>query len=314
MKTAMGALHGALLAGMLALAGCGGPAAGPAAVSTPTASTRDPAVATHTAPAPPPTPCTVAADRGLNLRSGPGTAYNVIAVLPDGLAVYPQAANNDGSWLEVTGESGQPRGWVSRDYLRCPPALASLPLVTPPPTPMPPPTATPGPTSTPEPPPSPTPFTVSYTEPPNQDGDPGNLSGRILIPGEAVASPLPIFRDRLVFQLEVSDRAGEPNGHGVQKVEITISQLDEFGSIVADVYRRTEGNPPYCAFGNQEPFCEKIWVFQATDYFWPLPGQEFSGHSDIAVDPNAVYRAGMLAITDTGDSGFWFFDFKIERP
>ena len=61
----------------------------------------------------------VAAADGLNLRTGPGTGFSVIELLPQGTAVRPM--ERDGRWLEVSvldGE-GRPRrtGWVNAAFL-----------------------------------------------------------------------------------------------------------------------------------------------------------------------------------------------------
>ncbi len=75
----------------------------------------------------------------LNLRSGPGTSYNIIAQLPYGTTVQivgdPQAADGH-SWLEVTSR-GYGQGWVAAAFLNAgeTPAAAAAPAPTPTPEP-----------------------------------------------------------------------------------------------------------------------------------------------------------------------------------
>lgn len=166
----------ALLAAVL-LAGCGEmgveaqpPTAAPAtATMTPSATVVSPArVATDTtlvltrstttvaAPALPPLPpqfwrggepTAVVLAQSLNVRTGPGAAYPVVAVLEQGTAVQTLAISSDRSWVQVALERGT--GWVSAQYVRLEQA-ATLAVVTdippPPPSPTPPPAPTAHPT------------------------------------------------------------------------------------------------------------------------------------------------------------------------
>jgi uncharacterized protein YraI len=83
--------------------------------STPDSTSPPPAppVATPT-PAPVATAATVLSPDGLNLRSGPGTTFNVITVIPGGTAVTVTGPAKD-TWLPVTA-SGQ-TGWVDGAYV-----------------------------------------------------------------------------------------------------------------------------------------------------------------------------------------------------
>lgn len=63
--------------------------------------------------------CNVKAELGLNLRSGKGTAYSVLDVLPSGtnVQVVESAVLDDGStWSKIVEEDGT-RGWVNARYL-----------------------------------------------------------------------------------------------------------------------------------------------------------------------------------------------------
>ncbi len=77
---------------------------------------------------------------GVNVRSGPGTAYDVIGGLNTGDAVRPLGRSPDGGWWQIVypPNSGGV-GWVAGPYVQPNPAALNLPVVIPPP----PPTATP---------------------------------------------------------------------------------------------------------------------------------------------------------------------------
>ncbi|MBN1200561.1 MAG: hypothetical protein JXJ20_01775 [Anaerolineae bacterium] len=53
----------------------------------------------------------------LNMRTGPGPAYDVVAVIPAGTGLIFEAHNADMSWLLGHTEDGAHRGWVSCLYL-----------------------------------------------------------------------------------------------------------------------------------------------------------------------------------------------------
>ncbi len=83
-------------------------------------------LAIDTPPAAPSTPATTT--DAVNLRSGPGTSYRVLAVMPRGVSVTATGASSNG-FLPVTYNGYT--GWASRDYLR----LGSEPAPVPPPPP-----------------------------------------------------------------------------------------------------------------------------------------------------------------------------------
>lgn len=88
------------------------------------------------------------ASPSLNMRSGPGTAYSVMAQLPNGTALKVLAKLADGTWYKVKAPDGK-EGWVNASFLTFFIDKAKVPTATPPPSPTPgppTPTRTPGPT------------------------------------------------------------------------------------------------------------------------------------------------------------------------
>ena len=95
----------------------------------------------------------------------------------------------------------------------------------------------------------------------------GVKSGRnVLIPGGVPYGDgdTAVFRDRVVFQVEVFDRtAGQRDGAGIESVTFTIT--DETGQ---EVHTRTEKTPGFCVFGGGEPDCT-VWRFSEHGGQWP---------------------------------------------
>ena len=79
----------------------------------------------------------------LNIRTGPGTEYAKVGVLPRGSRVFI-IGQNDG-WWQVRLEGGR-TGWVSAKYAPAQGPTDQIPVASAPPTPTPEPTNTPGPT------------------------------------------------------------------------------------------------------------------------------------------------------------------------
>ena len=92
------------------------------------------------------TDCTPSAvtTASVNMRTGPGTTFPIIRVLPPGALVTVTGRNTDRSWYQVVFNGEQ--GWVSADFLRvsCVQGVPVVNTTTPPPapTPAPPPPAT----------------------------------------------------------------------------------------------------------------------------------------------------------------------------
>jgi hypothetical protein len=173
-------------------------------------------------------------------------------------------------------------------------------------------TPAPVPTDTPlPPPPTPTPTPILIAVLPI-DGSDGNqnlhssyeeiMEGRtIVFPGYLqadVTEPM-VFRDRIVFQVEVFDASvGSKDGDGIKDVKITIRDGDKV------VHERTEEQAGYCVFGGGEPDCN-VWVFADYDYKWP------------GGDPIINYRTynvDMVITPQQGEVANWRWSFMIELP
>ncbi len=111
--------------------------------------------ATTSAPIPtviPPTPApqvpygVVIAPAGVNVRTGPGTAYPIIAVAPFNATGAISGRSADGQWWVTPLQGANNQGWVSADYVKTY-NTANVPVIPAPP-PPPPPTATPVPPPT----------------------------------------------------------------------------------------------------------------------------------------------------------------------
>ena len=64
----------------------------------------------------------------LNMRSGPGTTYSVVTVLPAGTPLELEARNEDTSWVLGHTLDNAFRGWVASLYLSYPPGYAAVRL------------------------------------------------------------------------------------------------------------------------------------------------------------------------------------------
>jgi hypothetical protein len=108
----------------------------------------------QTACTPPVPRCEVAADIALNLRTGPGTSFPPVQVLPPETRLQPQASSADNRWVRVQVVGTTQEGWVSANpqFLTCEEPIGTLtPTWTPALTPTPTATSTPTPTATREP-------------------------------------------------------------------------------------------------------------------------------------------------------------------
>jgi hypothetical protein len=277
------------------------PAAGSASLPTPTPPLPTPTTVAQPTPA----SCTTAVN--VNLRQGPGTAYEPpIGAIPAGTTLTPLAFSPtgvpDGQWLQV--QSGGQIGWISAgpQFVSCTIELATLPAVVVPP---PPPTPTAVPPTQPPPPPLAEVVPVDGNDG-NQElrgFEPLNDSRYVVLPGYtrgSVQESPPVFRDKLVFRVEVFDPAVDfRDGAGINEVQFTIINRDRDDETV---YEHTEANPGYCAFGGGEPTCT-VWVFAGHDYRWPDNGPPIE---------NANYRAVIEIRPDHGEDATWNWDFVIE--
>jgi len=183
-----------------------------------------------------------AAGRGLNLRAGPGLAYEPpLRVLPAQTLLLPLARSRDSGWIRVEASSLGARGWVSADsrFIECTVAIGQLPVEEGPPLP-----ATPIPTTAPTATPAPSTVVARIVQP----------SGR---------SPFRAATE-LVFRVVAYDpSAGDNDGDGIDRVEMRV--LDPDGRVV---HERTERTAGYCLFGGGEPDCT-VWQFARNNYRWP---------------------------------------------
>ncbi len=112
---------------------------------TPEPPTPTPEPPTATPEPEPETPQAVAS-RNMNVRSGPGTDFAVIASANSGDSFYITGKNEDGSWYQVCCFAGEEKGWLSASLVTIEGDAAEIQVATdipaPPPTPTPPPKPT----------------------------------------------------------------------------------------------------------------------------------------------------------------------------
>jgi len=251
------------------------------------------------------TPACAVVASSLNLRSGPGVAYEppVTTLVRDALLIpigFSAVGYPGGQWVQVQTPDNQ-TGWVSADpqFVTCNIDPATLPPISVPPPPTATPTLTPIPAQ-PTPTLSPTPESFVVFEPPGGGND--NIDGYVVFSGYSQGQlnfDDLVFRDRLVFRVVAFDKnVGQTDGAGIDSVYFKI--LGDQGT----VHERTERTPGYCVFGGGEPTCE-VWNFTEHNYHWPEPFQ----HQSIT---NGDYSVQITITPDEGDSANWNFDFKIE--
>ena len=137
-------------------------------------------------------------------------------------------------------------------------------------------------------------------------GSSDSNSGRvILLPGFAqseIADP-PVFRDRIVFQIEVHDtRAGAVDGVGIERVVFRLVANEGDGDVV---YEHTLYEPPFCVFGG-EPHCLE-WSFADHNSQWPSTLPIVDG----------LYMARIDIVSKGGSSTQWrwrFFVNTVDQP
>lgn len=250
--------------------------------------------------------CIVRASQ-LLVRTGPGTAFPAITRLARNTRVravsFVARGTPSGSWIEVEQTAGRRLGFAAAasQFVICNQPLVVLPVGRIPPVPTV--TRTPAPTPTRLPPLALVKVFGNDSEdtaiPPRISNDrPINNGRNVLLPGvRTVADPdNVIFRDRLVFQVEVFDRnEGRRDGDGISTVTFRIT--DPIGNI----FEQREQAKPYCAFGGANR-CD-VWTFSEHDNKWPngnplTPGQ----HSvEIVIRPKS------------GQPVTWFWGFEIQE-
>ncbi len=218
--------------------------------------------------------CTVRQD--VNLRSGPGTAYDPpITSLQAGAELIPTGFNPQGvpggSWLQVEVKGQNTKGWVSAgsQYISCNVELASLPP-------------------------------VSVSAPPK-------LTPPIVSAGAADGDNQDNFRISLDFNPDYFLRvyvfySEDPNekfrakkdGRGIASVEFAITSPN--GDVT--YYDRTENNPGYCTFGGGEPDCNP-WIVEGGQYKWKEGGQPVK---------SGKYGLTITVTADNGQVGDWLWN------
>jgi hypothetical protein len=180
-------------------------------------------------------------------------------------------------------------------------------------------TPTPAPTETPTSPPTATPTAAAPTATPTRfsrvvrgvnGSDNASLyirgpldikEGRyVIVPGfsEDELDDEVVFRDRAVFQVEVSDTTqGSEDGYGIQAVEF---QISDFSGLV---HSQVEQVAPFCAFGGNDPLCPSL-NFAQVDYRWPGGKEIQNGFHDVTIS---------ITTTDNVRSD-WFWSFEIDNP
>jgi hypothetical protein len=222
--------------------------------------------------------CTVLQD--LNLRSGPGTAYNPpITQLDAGTEFVPIGFEPQGvpggPWVQAQVESTNQTGWVSagEQFVSCNLELATLPEVDVPPPPkgVPPRVGTGG-----------------------VDGD--NISAFRF----SFDYNPDYFVRMYVFRSDDSNEvfSADKDGRGITSVEFIVTK----GNV--EYYRRTEINPGYCIFAGGEPDCNP-WIFENDQNKWVAGGN--------AVE-EGNYLLTVIVTAKDNEVGKWFIDFNIDLP
>jgi hypothetical protein len=135
-------------------------------------------------------------------------------------------------------------------------------------------------------------------------GTPKGLVGKIVLPGYSGPLDPPVFRDSIVFKLEVFDPAfGNVDGAGIKGVNI--EAIDPLGRTVIE---RREGSWAYCPFANPQnsPACD-VWRFSEHNFTWP---------NGTPVCAGSGYGVNMVVETENpaNDGANWRFEFAIESP
>ena len=224
--------------------------------------------------------CTVLQD--LNLRSGPGTAYNPpLAQLDAGTEFVPIGFEPQGvpggPWVQARVESTNQIGWVSAgsQFVSCNLELSTLPEVEipPPPRGVPPRIGT------------------------------GAVDGNNIDSFRFSFDYNPDYFVRMyVFRSDDPDEvfSADKDGRGITSVEFIVSSLDEN----VQYYRRTEINPGYCIFAGGEPNCNP-WIFENGQYKWSAGG-------DAVEEGN--YLLTVIVTAEDGEVGNWLVDITIDLP
>ena len=242
---------------------------------TPTATTEVPATSVPTVlPATAGPACVV--QQSVNLRSGPGTAYDPpLASLDAGTDLIPTAFDAQGvpggSWVQVQVRGQEASGWVSAgsQYISCTMDPASLPQAS-----------------------------VAAPPPPSRP---------VVSAGAPDGSNFDLFRYKLDFNSAYLLRmyvfspndpgekfAAKKDGRGIASVKFTITSAN--GDVT--YYDRTEKNAGYCVFGGGEPDCSP-WIVEGGRYKWKAGGQPVK---------SGKYGLTITVTAENGDVGVWLWN------
>ena len=213
--------------------------------------------------------CTVL--QSLNLRNGPGTAYNPplgaleaqTRLVPIG---YEPEGVPGGAWVQVQDPDGR-TGWVSAgaDFVECNVDLTTLPRVDvgPPPPPPPPKTK-------------------------NSDPD-GNFPDNLDYEAD--------FNSRFFVRMFAHDTdVGDEDGDGITEVIFTVENEDG-----DKVYEHSEETAGFCVFGGGEPDCNP-WVFEDFQYKWTSGGDPVE---------EGTYELRVQVFMESEDEGNWGYEVEI---
>lgn len=214
--------------------------------------------------------------QSLNLRSGPGIAYNPpLRALPEGTRLRPIGFNPvgipGGPWAQVEDPANNQIGWVSAgtQFISCNIDLTTLPSVAVAPPPPPPP-------------------------PRAQNSDPdGSFPDDLIFRAD--------FDSRYLLRLFAYDQdTGETtDGAGITAVIFSVEDADG-----REVYSTSEETPGFCIFGGGEPDCN-AWPLEDYVYKWQPGG--------IRVE-NGVYTLNVRVVMDDGQEGNWRYQLTIVIP
>jgi hypothetical protein len=212
--------------------------------------------------------------QSLNLRSGPGTAYEPpLRALEAQTRLVPLGYNPvgipGGPWVQVQVEGQNEIGWVSAgpDFVSCNIDLTRLPPVNVPPPPPPPPPET------------------------DNSAPDGSFPDNMIFEAD--------FDSQFFVRMRVHDEnVGNDDGDGVSEVTFTVR--DEDGN---QVYQHSEQTAGYCIFGGGEPTCNP-WVFEDFTYKWEAGG-------DPVEEGTYELRVHVVLDDPESDEGDWGYEVQI---
>jgi hypothetical protein len=224
--------------------------------------------------------CTV--QQNVNLRSGPGTAYDPpIDMLKTGTELIPTGYNTqgvpDGSWVQVEVKGQNETGWVSAtaQFVLCTMELASLPSVTA------------------SPPPKPQRPVVSAGTPDGNNQDNFRTSLDI--------NPDYFLRMYVFYSEDPNENfKAKKDGRDIDTVEFTVTSPDGGTTY----YDRTEKNAGYCIFGGGEPDCTP-WIVEGGQYKWKQGGKPVQ---------SGKYGLTITVTASNGDEGTWLWNSNSGNP